>query len=137
MKFDIKKLIITNLILLLIMIIGLNLGIKRLYKLEYKEFVEKYSKEFEIDEALVFSIIKNESNFKKEVVSNKEAIGLMQILETTKQDVEKILELENLNLYNEEDNIIVGTKYLSILKEKYDSIELAIAAYNAGPRKCR
>ena len=61
----------------------------------------------------------------------------MQILETTKHDVEEILEKENLNLLNEKDNILVGTKYLSILNSKYENIELAIAAYNAGPRECR
>ena len=134
MKFDIKKFVILILILLLILIIGLNLTIKRLYKVEYKEIVQKYSKEFDIEEALIFSIIKNESNFKKDIVSNKKAIGLMQILEPTKKDVEKILKQENLDLYKEEDNILVGTKYISILKQKYNSIELAIAAYNAGPR---
>ena len=95
---------------------------------------KKYSKEFDIEEALIFSIIKNESNFKKDIVSIKKAIGLMQILEPTKKDVEKILKQENLDLYKEEDNILVGTKYISILKQKYNSIELAIAAYNAGPR---
>lgn len=136
MKFSIEKIIILILFLLLIIIIGLNITLKRLYKLEYKEIVEKYSEEFQIEEALILSIIKNESNFKKDIISNKNAIGLMQILETTKQDVEKILNLYNLDLLKEEDNILVGTKYLSILKEKYNSIELAIAAYNAGPRKC-
>ena len=134
MKFDIKKFIILILILLLNLIIGINLTIKRLYKVEYKDIVQKYSKEFDIEEALIFSIIKNESNFKKDIVSNKKAIGLMQILEPTKKDVEKILKQENLDLYKEEDNILVGTKYISILKQKYNSIELAIAAYNAGPR---
>lgn len=136
MKFTVKKFIILILILLLI-IVGFNIILKRLYKLEYKPIVEKYSKEFRIEEELIFSIIKNESNFEKDIVSNKDAIGLMQILETTKEDVEKVLGLENLDLTNEEDNILVGTKYISILKQKYNNTELAIAAYNAGPRKCR
>ena len=111
--------------------------LKRLYKIEYKSIVEKYSKEFGIEKELIFSIIKNESNFNKDIISNKDAIGLMQILESTKEDVEKKLGIENLNLTNEEDNILVGTKYLSILNKKYDNISLAIAAYNAGPRKRR
>jgi len=104
---------------------------------EYKVIVEKYSKKFGIEEELIFAIIKNESNFKKNVVSNKDAIGLMQILESTKKDIEEVLGVEGLDLKKDVDNILVGTKYLSILKQKYDSIELAIAAYNAGPRECR
>ena len=127
MKFTVKKFIILILIILLI-IVGFNIALKRLYKLKYKPIVEKYSKEFGIEKELIFSIIKNESNFDKEIISNKHAIGLMQILETTKQDVEKILGLENLDLTNEEDNILVGTKYISILKQKYNNTELAIAA---------
>ena len=136
MKFTVKKFIILILIILFI-IVGFNIALKRLYKLNYKPIVEKYSKEFGIEKELIFSIIKNESNFDKDIISNKNAIGLMQILETTKKDVEKIWGLENLDLYNEEDNILVGTKYISILKQKYNNIEFAIAAYNAGPRKCR
>lgn len=135
MKFIFKQFTILILSLILILV-GIYIAIQITYKVEYKEIVEKYSKEFEIEEELIFAVIKNESNFNKDIVSNKNAIGLMQILETTKKDVQKILKIENLDLYNEEDNILVGTKYLSILIEKYNNISLAIAAYNAGPRKC-
>ena len=125
------------LIFILILILSFTLRkLKNLYKVEYSEIIEKYSKEFNIEKPLLYSIIKNESHFNKEAKSSKNAIGLMQILETTKNDIEKIVERENLDLFNEDDNILVGTKYLSILKYKYENIELAIAAYNAGPRKC-
>ena len=103
---------------------------KNLYKVEYSQIIERYSKEFNIEETLIYSIIKNESHFNKEAKSSKNAIGLMQVLETTKSDIE----IEDLDLFNEEDNILVGTKYLSLLNAKYKNIELAIAAYNAGPR---
>lgn len=130
------KVLILIFILILILSVVLN-KVKNLYKIEYSQIIKKYSKEFNIEESLVYSIIKNESHFNKEAKSTKNAIGLMQILETTKNDIEKIIEKENLDLFNEEDNILVGTKYLSILNSKYENIELAIVAYNAGPRKCR
>ena len=136
MKFIFKQFIILILSLILI-VLGFYIAIQLTYKVEYKVIVEKYSKEFGIEEELIFAIIKNESNFKKNVVSNKDAIGLMQILESTKKDMEEVLGVEGLDLKKDVDNILVGTKYLSILKQKYDSIELAIAAYNAGPRECR
>ena len=132
----IYKVLILIFTLILILSFVLN-KMKNLYKIEYSQIEEKYSKEFNIEESLVYSIIKNESHFNKEAKSSKNAIGLMQILETTKNDIEKIIGIENLDLFNEEDNILVGTKYLSILNSKYENIELAIAAYNAGPRKCR
>lgn len=123
--------------ILTIVIIFILSRIKNLYKVEYSQIIERYSKEFNIEEALIYSIIKNESHFNKEAKSNKNAIGLMQVLEATKNDIEKTIERENLDLFNEEDNILVGIKYLSILNDKYENTELAIAAYNAGPRQCR
>lgn len=116
--------------ILAIVIIFILSRIKNLYKVEYTEIIDKYSKEYNIEKELIYSIIKNESHFNKEAKSSKNAIGLMQVLETTKSDIE----IEDLDLFNEEDNILVGTKYLSLLNAKYENIELAIAAYNAGPR---
>ncbi|MGN1299241.1 MAG: lytic transglycosylase domain-containing protein [Candidatus Scatovivens sp.] len=132
----IYKLLILIFILIILIIFILS-RMKNLYKIEYTEIVEKYAKEFNVEKELIYSIIKNESNFDKEAKSSKNAIGLMQIIEETKNDMEKILEKENLDLLNEQDNIMVGTKYLSILEDKYENIELEIAAYNAGPRKRR
>ena len=120
--------------ILTIVIIFILSRIKNLYKVEYSQIIERYSKEFNIEEALIYSIIKNESHFNKEAKSNKNAIGLMQVLEATKNDIEKTIERENLDLFNEEDNILVGIKYLSILNAKYENTKLVIAAYNAGPR---
>lgn len=124
-----NKVLILIFILILILAFVLN-KVKNLYKVEYSQIIKKYSEEFNIEESLIYSIIKNESHFNKEAKSSKNAIGLMQVLETTKSDIE----IEDLDLFNEEDNILVGTKYLSLLNAKYENIELAIAAYNAGPR---
>lgn len=118
--------------LIFALIILIILLFENLYKIKYKDLVFEYSKEFNVDENLIFAIIKNESNFEKEAISNKNAKGLMQILETTKADIEKQLKLENLDLLKVEDNILVGTKYISNLIDKYDDINLAIIAYNAG-----
>ena len=136
MKFIFKQFIILILSLILI-VLGFYIAIQLTYKVEYKVIVEKYSKEFGIEEELIFAIIKNESNFNKDIVSYKGAIGLMQILDSTKEDVEEMLGVDGLDLTKDVDNILVGTKYISILKQKYNNTELAIAAYNAGPRKCR
>ena len=108
--------------------------LKKIYPKEYSEYVEKYSKEYEVDDKLIYAIIKAESNFKEDAESHKNAKGLMQLMNSTAEDVAKSIKLN----YSEDDlakpdtNIKLGVKYLSDLIEKYDGIELALAAYNAG-----
>lgn len=108
-----------------------------LYPRNYEEYVEKYSKINELDSLLVYSIIKAESNFNTKAVSDSGAIGLMQLMKNTAQEVaEKIdasCEFDEMILKNPEDNIKIGTKYYKELLTRYDdNIVLALIAYNAG-----
>lgn len=110
-----------------------------IYKRNYEEYVEKYSSLYEVDNDLVYALIKAESNYNPKAKSNKNAIGLMQLMEETAKDILKTTNInisanENLSekLLEPEININLGTKYLSILIQKYNSIELAVTAYNAG-----
>ena len=111
---------------------------KLIYKKQYTEYVSKYSNEYNVDENLVYAVIKAESNFNPNAKSSKNAIGLMQILESTAKDIAKQvdIQLEDKELHNKlhevDLNINLGTKYLSILLERYQNIEIAITAYNAG-----
>ena len=108
--------------------------LKKFYMKEYEEYVEKYSNEYNVDSDLIFAIIKAESNFDKEAVSNKEAKGLMQLMYPTAVEVAKILDLEidEEKVLEPEYNIMLGTKYMSMLFNKYQNTGLALAAYNAG-----
>ncbi len=47
-----------------------ELILKQTYPKKWEEYVEKYSAQYEIDQLLVYAIIKTESNFKKDAVSN-------------------------------------------------------------------
>ena len=60
-------------------------AVKKRYPLEYKEQVLYFADAFNLERALVFSVIKTESDFKTDAKSNKGAIGLMQIKEQTLQ----------------------------------------------------
>lgn len=96
-----------------------------IYPKKYIEIIEKNTTI--IDNFLVLSVIKAESNFNKNIVSKKDAKGLMQIRDITAS------EYEYTDLFNEEDNIKIGVKYLEKLYIKYDkNIYLTLAAYNAG-----
>ena len=111
---------------------------KIMYKKEYSEYVEKYSQEYDVDANLVYAVIKAESNFKPNAISGKNAIGLMQLMESTATEISKKIDLQckseelKEKLLEPGTNINVGTKYLSMLLQKYENIELAVTAYNAG-----
>ena len=104
------------------------------YKTNYSEYVEKYANEYNVDKYLIFAVIKAESNFNKEAVSKKQAKGLMQLMQTTAEEIAgKVgIELNEENILDPDVNINLGTKYISILLQKYENINLALAAYNAG-----
>ncbi len=108
--------------------------IKILYKKEYSEYVTKYSQEYNVDENLIYALIKAESNFQADAVSNKNALGLMQLMPSTAEEVatKNGIELTEENILEPDTNINIGTKYISTLLEKYECIEIALAAYNAG-----
>lgn len=133
--FTILCVIIIFLILIIIYKLKFeDILLKKIYITQYNEYVEKYSKEYDVDKFLIYAIIKAESNFEEEVVSSKGAKGLMQLMDTTAQEIaQKIgLKIDEENVLEPEYNIQLGTYYISILIKKYNCIELALAAYNAG-----
>ena len=141
-KKNVKLLIIFLIIILLLILFGpikiQNRILEMMYPREYENFVSLYSKEYNVDENLVYALIKAESNFNPDAVSGKSAKGLMQIVDETAIDVAKALSLnisqeELIERLNDIDlNINLGTKYISMLLEKYENIALALTAYNAG-----
>lgn len=106
----------------------------KVYKLEYTEYVKKYANEYNVDEYLVYAIIKAESNFKQDAVSHRGAKGLMQLMYSTAEDIAKRINvnLNEDNILEPDININLGTKYISMLIQKYNNTNLALAAYNAG-----
>ena len=136
-----KLIIITILIIAVIIITSIDIPTKIqkiMYKKEYSEYVEKYSQEYNVDENLVYAVIKAESNFNPNAKSSKDAIGLMQLVESTAKEICKKVDIRLTDdelrekLFEPEININLGTKYLSILIEKYQNVEIEITAYNAG-----
>jgi len=87
---------------------------------------------FAVDDALIRAIIHAESAYQPEALSPKGAQGLMQIMPATQA------ELHIADVFDPISNIEGGTRYLSSLLEQFDqSVELAAAAYNAGPGAVR
>lgn len=128
------KIVVVVVIILILIIILRNIILKINYPLKYIEYVEKYAEEYKIEKELIYAMIKTESNFNEGAISNKNAIGLMQIIESTAYEVAKEIEKEitKEDIRNPETNIQLGTKYISNLIKRYKNIELAVVAYNAG-----
>lgn len=107
-----------------------------IYPLNHFDIVKNEASKNNIDPYLVMAIIKTESGFKKDATSNKDAKGLMQMIDSTATDVNNrtnIVDKVGDNLYDENVNISLGCKYFSDLVKKYSgNYYLAICAYNAG-----
>ena len=83
---------------------------------------------FKIEPFLIKAVIKAESDFDNRAVSRKGAQGLMQLMPDTANDMKVNDPL------SPEENIFGGTRYLSLLLERFkNNRRLALAAYNAGP----
>ncbi len=85
---------------------------KRLYPYLYGSLVEYWAKRRGLEASVVFSLIKAESSFEKNAVSKPGAVGLMQVMPSTANDISKELKYFDYNLKIPKDNIIIGTYYL-------------------------
>ncbi|MBI5590917.1 MAG: lytic transglycosylase domain-containing protein [Deltaproteobacteria bacterium] len=94
---------------------------------QYDDLILKASLLHDVDFSLLKSIIKVESNFDCYAVSQKGAKGLMQIMP------QNFFFLNIRNPFDPEENIMGGALYFKQMLEKFNKIELALAAYNAGP----
>jgi len=96
--------------------------------LQYSRIIKNTSEKYAIPQKLIKSIIKQESGFNPKAVSPKGAKGLMQLMPQTAN----LLGVKNI--FNPEENIEAGVKYLRMMLNRFQGdIKLALAAYNAGP----
>jgi len=94
---------------------------------EILRMVKKIAVPIGLDAKLVLAVIAAESSFDARAVSEKSAMGLMQLMPET------VARFGVRNPFDAEDNIRGGSIYLQLLLQQFDGkLDLALAAYNAG-----
>lgn len=106
------------------------------YPLEYESIIQGHARNYDLDPALLASVIYHESKFDASAESPAGAIGLMQLTPETAQGIALRTggsRFELSDLYDPELNVRYGSWYLRHLLDKYDGdVETALAAYNGG-----
>ncbi len=113
---------------------------KQIYPTKYSEYIEKYSKDYGVDIAFCYAMVKCESNFDPSAESAAGARGLMQLTDDTYNWLCSRIygkELSDDLLCDPETNLRCGIYYLSYLTEQFGTRAEVIAAYNAGPLKLK
>lgn len=110
--------------------------LKNVFPKKYSSYVDYFSLEYDLDKYLVYSIIKVESGFKEIAISNKGAVGLMQIMPETGEWIAQKMGIDYYTedmLVDTEVNIKMGCFYLNDLSEEFHGdTDLILAAYNGG-----
>jgi soluble lytic murein transglycosylase-like protein len=84
------------------------------------------ARDAEVPLPMLVAVATVESNLVTDARSPKGAHGLLQVLPSTAAELE-------LDPYHVGENVLAGARYLRMLLDRFQSTELAFAAYNAGP----
>jgi soluble lytic murein transglycosylase len=104
------------------------------YALPYEDSIRRWSTRQGLDPMLVAGLIHQESAFESQARSNKNAIGLMQLLPGTARTLARTQKIgySQARLTDPDYNLRLGTVYFAGLEKQLGSVEAALAAYNAG-----
>jgi len=95
---------------------------------DFTALIRENALAYRLEEALVKAVIKAESNYNPQSLSNKGAQGLMQLIPETARLVKVS------NPFDPAENIRGGSNYLRLMLDQFSgNLDLALAAYNAGP----
>lgn len=107
------------------------------YPLEHRDQITASSQRHRINPYLIAAVIDAESDWRSETVSDAGAVGLMQLLPATAEELRRqgVVDEEVVGSGTLSDpavNIEYGAAYLRFLIGRYHEVETALAAYNAG-----
>lgn len=114
-------------------------GFTHLELLKAAGAIIRYSRENDHDPFLLMAVIDIESNFRRSVVSNKGAVGLMQVRPFVARGLARELDIHPdiaaNGLRDVDINLRIGSYYLAKMKRRFGDLSLALEAYNLGPTR--
>ena len=104
----------------------------------YRHEARLYASSFSLSPALVLAMVRAESGGDPNAVSDEGAIGLLQLMPATFEEARQGLSLApDASPLDPSANLLCGSWYFSSLLEEFRHIDVALAAYNAGPTRVR
>lgn len=110
------------------------------YPRAFEQEVTTFSKEYNVDPLLIWAVMRTESTYRADVLSHSGAIGLMQIMPATGQDIAGRLKVTvtDEDLKKPEVNVRFGAYYIGAMIRQFEGDwDRALAAYNGGPGNVR
>ena len=100
----------------------------------YAAFIDEAAQRFELPASWIGAVLRAESGGDPRAVSHAGAMGLMQIMPVTWDEL-RVHHGLGADPFDPRDNILAGAAYLRQLHDRYGSIRAMLAAYNAGPAR--
>ncbi|SCY38620.1 lytic transglycosylase domain-containing protein [Alkaliphilus peptidifermentans] len=117
---------------------------RKAYELTYQRPFQKEvlsaAEEFNIDPYLIWAVMREESHYRTDALSRVGAMGLMQIMPATGQDIANRLKVSysDKDMLKAEKNIRFGAFYISLMLNMFEGdLDKALAAYNGGQGNVR
>lgn len=93
---------------------------------QFTNLIRQAAQRYQLPVQLLKAVISVESNYQHKAVSKAGAMGLMQLMPATAK------RFSVKNPFDPAANIDAGSRYLRLLLDQFQSVQLALAAYNAG-----
>lgn len=110
---------------------GTDVGLAAGGEWRYDALISSAARHYGLPPSLLKAVAKAESGFSPGAVSDQGAMGLMQLMPGTARA------LGVSDPFDPAQNVFGGARYLSQQMERFGSVDLALAAYNAGPGAVR
>lgn len=138
--------IITGVIVILLLLFlgireGINFQYRNQYKKQFKAEVAKYTSKYNIEEDLIYAIIKTKSDFNNNITFDDGSKGLMKISESNfiwvKDEISKKYPRDSFdisfeNMLNPHFNIQYGGYLIYYYLQEFKDLETALVAYEVG-----
>ncbi len=103
------------------------------YPFPWAEEVRAASDRTGLSEKMIWSLMRQESKFRRGAVSRSGALGLMQLMPSTAKDEMAYLDLKSPDIISPGNNILIGASYFVRMNERFrGELPRTLAAYNAG-----